>query len=102
LSDSKEKKQASNLSLLVVFKEKNKIVFKFSINTKSDDAHDSNRKFEDNLVFLIFYFRGPCKIPERWIHHTTILILGPQFLFWALKVSFAFLTPKNIVFLAPY
>jgi hypothetical protein len=46
-------------------------------------------------------FLAPCKIPERWIYHTTILILGPKFRFWAWRLIFAFLTPKNMLFLAP-
>jgi hypothetical protein len=36
-----------------------------------------------NILFL-----APCKIPDRWIYHTTILILGPKFRFWAFGAHF--------------
>jgi hypothetical protein len=39
------------------------------------------------------FFLTPCKIPDRWIYHTTILILGPKFRFWALG---AYLRPFDL------
>jgi hypothetical protein len=37
------------------------------------------------------FFLTSCKIPDGWIYHTAILILGPKFRF-----IFAFLIPKSI------
>jgi hypothetical protein len=39
------------------------------------------------------FFLAPCKIPDRWIYHTTMLILGPKFRFWALEVYFCLFDP---------
>jgi hypothetical protein len=33
------------------------------------------------LTFKNKFFLAPCKIPDRWICHTTILILGSEGLF---------------------
>jgi hypothetical protein len=56
---------------------------------------------------LIFAFLTPkriffptlCKIPDRWIYHMTILILGPNSVFGLWRLIFTFLTPKSILFL---
>jgi hypothetical protein len=55
-------------------------------------------------IFLL----APCKFPDLWIYHRTILILDPKFWFWAPNSVFglwgpifAFLTPKSIFLLAP-
>jgi hypothetical protein len=45
-----------------------------------------------SIVFL-----APYKIPERWIYHTTILILRPKLSFWALGAYFR--PPKVYFFL---
>jgi hypothetical protein len=57
------------------------------------------------FTFLIpkgIFFLVPCKIPNRWIYHMTILILSPKFRFWALKAfnifSCSILWSPNSVF----
>jgi hypothetical protein len=49
-----------------------------------------------------YVFFAPCKISERWIYHTTILILGPNFCFGLWEPIFAFLTPESAYFLHLY
>jgi hypothetical protein len=52
-------------------------------------------------VFLTpksIFFLAPFKIPERWIYHTIILILGPKFRFWALRAYLRLFDPKKYIF----
>jgi hypothetical protein len=55
------------------------------------------------LIFAFFASKCmfnfvPCKIPERWMFHSTTLILGPKFRFWALKACFFLYDPWKYVF----
>jgi hypothetical protein len=53
------------------------------------------------IAFLtpkIMFFLAPLKIPDRWIYHTTILILGPKFRFWALEAYYSLFDPQNYIF----
>jgi hypothetical protein len=59
---------------------------------------DDVKKF---TVGKIMFFRALCKIPKRWIYHTTTLILGPNSVFGLWRLIFALLTPKSIFFLTP-
>jgi hypothetical protein len=54
-------------------------------------------KFHFSLFFTLksIYFLALCKIPDRWICHTTKLILGPIFRFWALKAYFRLFDPQK-------
>jgi hypothetical protein len=65
---------------------------------------DLNSVFE--LLELIFkkitpksvFFLVRYKILDEWIYHTTILILGPKFRFWALGDYFKIFYPQNCIF----
>jgi hypothetical protein len=44
------------------------------------------------------FFLTPCKIPDRWMYHTTILIVGSKFRFYALKAYFRLFDPQKYIF----
>jgi hypothetical protein len=57
------------------------------------------------LTFLTpksIYFLHLYKIPDRWIYHTAILILGSKFGFGLSGPIFTFMTSKNIYFFDLY
>jgi hypothetical protein len=99
------------LRLILAFSPPKKYFFlllvKFPINgyvTRSYGFCSSNSVF--GLWRLIFafltlksiLFLTPCKIPDRWICHTIILILEPKFRFWALAAYFRFFNPQKYTF----
>jgi hypothetical protein len=43
-------------------------------------------------------FLTTCKITNRWMYHTTTLIMGPIIRFWALKVYFQLFDPLKSIF----
>jgi hypothetical protein len=48
------------------------------------------------------FFLTSCKISDRWIYHTTILILEPKFRYELWGPIFTFLTPRSIYLLDLY
>jgi hypothetical protein len=54
------------------------------------------RLFDAKKYFLCIF--AVFKIPDRWIYHTAILILGSKFHFWALEAYFCFFDPYKCIF----
>jgi hypothetical protein len=74
-------------------------IFSYSIlNSRSMDVSHDHIDYGHQISFLAlkayfhlfdpqkYIFLSKCKISERWIHHTTMLILGLVFRFWAVRL----------------
>jgi hypothetical protein len=77
----------------------------FGVKNVKISLQSPKTEFGPQIPFLTpksIFFLASCKIPNRWIYHTTILILGPKFRLWATNSVFGLCRPFDFVFRASF